>query len=235
VPIAWVIGLGELDDVVAEATERAAAGFTHIKVKGGEDPARDVRLVRALLAALPEGVETSLDANEGYSRADALPALLEMTRAGLHIVEQPLPRHDLRGLAELRRQLHLRVMVDESVQSLHDALAVVRADAADIINIKILKVGGLFRARQVMAVAESAGIAVKVGSMPELGVATLAGLHLAAGAPAGAVAPDLVGPLMVDRDELPVDVFAEGGTGRLSTPHDPGLGHGLVPRSREVA
>jgi muconate cycloisomerase len=223
VPIAWVVGLGDIDEVVGEASEYAARGFTHIKVKGGEDPYRDVRLVRALTGALPDGVRTSLDANEGYSRSHALPALLDMDEAGLHMVEQPLPRWDLGGLAELRRRLRMRVMVDESVQSIHDALAVIRAEAADIINIKVLKVGGLYRARQVVALAEAAGVAVKVGSMPELDVATLAGLHLAATTPAGSVPADLIGPLMVGGDRSAV--FAAGHHGYLSTPDGPGLGH----------
>lgn len=225
VPLAWVIGLGEIDEVVSEAGDHAARGFTHIKVKGGLDPARDVRLVRALIESLPPEVEVALDANEGYSRADALPTVLAMQDAGLDMIEQPLARWDLAGLSDLRRRLHLRLMVDESVQSIHDALAVVRAEAADIINIKILKVGGLFRARQVMALVEAAGLAVKVGSMPELGVATLAGLHLAASAPEGAVAPDLVGPLMVEGDGLAGDKFDAGVRGFLVTPTGPGLGH----------
>lgn len=225
IPIAWVIGLGDIDEVVAEASEYAAAGFTHIKVKGGEDPSRDVRLVRALAGALPAGVEMSLDANEGYPRSQALPALLDMEEAGLSMVEQPLPRWDLSGLAELRRRLRMRVMVDESVQSAYDALAVVRARAADVINIKVLKVGGLHRARQVAAVAAAAGLSVKVGSMPELGVATLAGLHLAATTPAGSPPADLVGPLMVKGDRVAPAVFNAGRGGCLSIPDSPGLGH----------
>lgn len=225
VPIAWVIGLGEVEEVVAEARAYADRGFGHLKVKGGEDPARDVRLVRALREALPPGTELSLDANEGYSRTDALTALPELARAGLDIVEQPVPRWDVRALAELRHRSRVRVMVDESVQSVHDALAVVRADAADVLNIKILKVGGLLPARQIVGIAQAAGLAVKVGSMPELGVATLAGLHLAAVAPAGSVPADLVGPLLVTGDDLAPDVFEGPVTGHLTTPDRPGLGH----------
>lgn len=229
VPIAWVVGLGEVDQVVAEAVEQAARGFGHVKVKGGEDPVRDLRLVRALREALPSPVELSLDANEGYSRSAALPALLDLDGAGLDIVEQPLPRWDLAGLAELRQRLRMRVMADESVQSIQDALAVVRAGAADIVNIKVLKVGGLHRARQVLAVAEAAGVAVKVGSMPELGVATLAGLHLAAtaaaGAAAGAVPADLVGPLLVRDDPTAPDWLAAAEPGHLPVPGGPGLAH----------
>jgi len=232
VPIAWVVGLGEIDAVVAEACEYAAKGFTHIKVKGGRDPGRDLRLVRTLCDALPEGVETSLDANEGYARPAALPALLGMDEAGLSVIEQPLPRWDLRGLAELRQRLRMRVMADESVQSIHDALAAIRADAVDVINVKVLKVGGLHRARQVMALAEAAGVAVKVGSMPELEVATLAGLHLAAGAPAGSLPADLVGPLMVTGGPPAPDVFGAGGRGYLPTPTGAGLGTQVRQLSR---
>lgn len=228
VPIAWVIGLGGIDEVVKEANEYAARGFTHIKVKGGEDPARDLELVRALADALPEGVQTLLDANEGYSRSDALPALLDMDDAGLDMVEQPLPRWDLPGLAELRQRLRMQVMADESVQSIHDALAVIRAEAVDVINIKVLKVGGLYRAQQVAALAEAAGIAVKVGSMPELGVATLAGLHLAASAPAGSIPADLVGPMMVEGDLSAPEVFDAGMGGFLTLSEVPGLGHQLA-------
>ncbi len=225
VPIAWVVGLGDVDEVVAEAAEYAARGFRHIKVKGGVDPERDVRLVRALRAKLPPDVATSLDANEGYTRQDAPRTLALMDDAGLSMVEQPLPRWDLRGLAELRGRLRMRVMADESVRSIHDALAVIEAGAADIVNIKILKVGGLYRARQVAALAEAAGLAVKVGSMPELGVATLAGLHLAAGLPDDSVPGDLVGPLMVDGDDTAPGVFAAARAGTLRTPTGPGLGY----------
>lgn len=232
VPIAWVIGLGPVDDVVQEALDAAGRGFGHVKVKGGEDPDRDVRLVRALKAALPADVETSLDANEGYARSAAGPTLQRMDAAGLDLVEQPLPRWDLAGLAELRQRLRMRVMVDESVQSIHDALAVIRAGAADVINIKVLKVGGLHRARQVAALAEAAGLDVKVGSMPELGVATLAGLHLAACLPGDPVPADLVGPLMVDGDELATEVFAALRDGALPVPATGGLGHQLTAAHR---
>lgn len=228
VAIAWVIGLGDIDDIVKEAVAHADQGFGHIKVKGGEDPARDLSLVCALREALPETIEISLDANEGYSRSSAFSILKKMDRAGLSVIEQPLARWDLRGMAELRQQLRMQVMADESVQSIHDALAVIRSDAADIINIKILKVGGLHRARQIAGMAEAAGIAIKIGSMPELGVATLAALHLAASTPNASVAADLIGPLMVKDEPFAPDLVSDGRHGWLRTPMTPGLGHQLM-------
>lgn len=228
VPTTWVVGLGTLDEMAEEAARYAAAGFRHVKLKGGEDPALDVELVAAVRKAVPESVELSLDANEGYAPGEAARTVARLADAGLDLVEQPLPRWDLEGLAALRARGGVRVMADESVQSAHDALEVVRRGAADVLNIKILKVGGLYRARQVAALAETAGLAVKVGTMPELGVATLAAAHLSAALPHATVPPDLVGPLLVEEEPLAPAAFAgTPGTGLVDLPVVPGLGHGL--------
>ncbi|URN18251.1 MULTISPECIES: mandelate racemase/muconate lactonizing enzyme family protein [Streptomyces] len=228
VPTAWVVGLGTRREMTEEAAEYAARGFTHVKLKGGEDPDGDVALVRAVRAAVPDGVELSLDANEGYDPSTAARTVARLGEEGLDLVEQPLPRWDLDGMAALRGRGGPRVMADESLQSLHDAMEIVRRGAADVLNIKILKVGGLYRARQVAALAEAAGLAVKIGSMPELGVATLAAVHLAAALPHAGVPADLVGPLLVDGEPLAPEAFAgTADTGRVRLPDAPGLGHRL--------
>ncbi|GAA1558164.1 dipeptide epimerase [Kribbella sancticallisti] len=224
VQTAWVVGLGTLDEMAAEAAEYADRGFRHLKVKGGKDPAQDLELVRAVRAALPADAEICLDANEGYDATTALPMLTKMTEAGLSLLEQPLPRWDLAGLVRLRERLDVRLMVDESMHSLQDALEIVRRGAADVLNIKILKVGGLHRALQIANVAEAAGLAVKIGSMPELGVATLAAVHLAAAVPGATVPADLVGPMLVTEEPLAPSVFGEA-NGWVDVPTRPGLGH----------
>ncbi|MEU9980564.1 enolase C-terminal domain-like protein [Streptomyces sp. NPDC050856] len=230
VPTTWVVGLGSRDEMAEEAARHAAAGFRHIKLKGGEDPADDVDLVAAVRKAVPDSVELSLDANEGYAPGGALGTVARLADAGLDLVEQPLPRWDLAGLAALRAHGGVRVMADESLQSPHDALDIVRCGAADVLNIKILKVGGLYRARQIAAVAEAAGLAVKIGTMPELGVATLAAAHLSAALPHATVPADLVGPLLVTDEPLAPAPFADTPvTGLVELPDTPGLGHGLLP------
>ncbi|NGN63633.1 dipeptide epimerase [Streptomyces sp. A7024] len=227
VPTAWVVGLGTLEEMTAEAVEYAGKGFTHIKVKGGVDPALDVELVRAVRDGLPAGVELSLDANEGYDYGTAARTLRAMADAGLDLIEQPLPHWDVAGLARLRGQTGVRVMADESMQSPHDALELIRRDAVDVLNIKILKVGGLYRARQIAALAEAAGLAVKIGTMPELGIATLAAVHLAAALPHATVPADLVGPLLVDQEPLAPTAFAAATGGWVKVPTGAGLGHEL--------
>lgn len=224
VQTAWVVGLGTLDEMAAEAAEYADRGFRHLKVKGGKDPAQDLELVRAVRSVLPADAELCLDANEGYDATTALPMLTKMTEAGLSLLEQPLPRWDLAGLVRLRERLDVRVMVDESMHSLQDALEIVRRGAADVLNIKILKVGGLHRALQIANVAEAAGLAVKIGSMPELGIATLAAVHLAAAVPGATVPADLVGPMLVEEEPLAPSVFGAV-NGWVDVPTRPGLGH----------
>ncbi|MGW5680243.1 enolase C-terminal domain-like protein [Streptomyces sp. NPDC003860] len=182
-----------------------------------------MRLVRE---TVPATVELCLDANEGYVPGTAARTVARLADAGLDLVEQPLPHWDLAGMAALRRTGAVRVMADESMQSLHDAMEIVRRGAADVLNIKILKVGGLHRARQIAALAEAAGLAVKLGTMPELGVATLAAAHLAAALPHATVPADLVGPLLVTEDPLAGAVFAPAAhTGHVDLPTTAGLGH----------
>ncbi|MCS0639519.1 dipeptide epimerase [Streptomyces sp. LP05-1] len=229
VPTTWVVGLGTPAEMAEEAARYARLGFRHLKLKGGEDPPADVALVRTVRAGLPDGVELSLDANEGYAPATAARTVDALADAGLDLLEQPLPRWDLAGLAALRARGRVRVMADESLQSVHDALELVRRDAVDVLNIKVLKVGGLHRARQIAAIAETAGLAVKIGSMPELGVATLAAAQLSAALPCATVPADLVGPLLVDEEPLAPGPFADTlATGEVELPELPGIGHELT-------
>lgn len=229
VDIAWVVGLDDVGATVREAVAMAERGFRHIKVKGGVDARRDLELVTELVRSLPAGVEVGLDANEGYDRATALPVLRRMQAAGLALVEQPLPAWDVRGMAELTGALDVLVAADEGLYTLHDAAVLARERACDVFNIKVLKVGGLHRARQVAALAEAEGIAVKIGSMPELGVATIAAAHLAAAVPGATVAADLVGPLMVESDILASPrLDLEHCPGSVGVPAEPGLGLTLL-------
>ena len=106
-----------------------------------------------------------IDANEGWDLSQATGALKQMSRYRLELVEQPLPRWDLKGMAELRRRTNVPVAADESVHSARDALKAVEAEAVDIINIKLMKSGGLHPAREITAIARAAGVRLMVGGM----------------------------------------------------------------------
>ena len=219
---AFVAGLGDLEQIVEECQKAVARGYRHIKVKGGVDWRRDVLLVEMLRENIDSHTELCIDLNEGYDRASAMDALPRMRSAGLDLIEQPLPAWDLAGIAELRSRVNVPIMLDESVQSVHQGFAALAARAADVINIKILKLGGLYPARQVIAMAQAAGVPVKLGSMPELGIASRAAVHLACASPNATVPGDYVGPVMVENDPFAGEMFPDDGT--VIAADQPGLG-----------
>lgn len=226
IALAWAVGLGTVDEMVAEAVHYARAGFPTIKLKIGVDPQRDLEVVREVRAALGPGVPIRVDANQGYDLVTACRILPRMEEQELQLIEQPIPRWNLDGMAELCRMLETPIMADESLYSLQDAGQLAQRRAADIFNIKLLKPGGLWRSRQVAAVAEAFGLPCIVGSMPEMGVGTLAGVHFAAASRAVSLPSELIGPLMFAGDVLAGNPLGnlEQVPGWITVPDTPGLG-----------
>lgn len=159
------IGLGTPSEAAAEARRQVEAGFQAIKLKVGVDPDEDEERVRAVRAAIGPDLGLRVDANEGWSFPEALRALKRMEPCDLELVEQPLPRWDLEGMARLRGRIHVPLAADEALQTPRDALRIVESGAADVLNLKLMKCGGLHPARQIVAVARSAGLGLMVGGM----------------------------------------------------------------------
>ena len=181
------ISAGEPDELAATAAKRTAEGFTVLKLKVGtdpDDPATDVARVRAVREAAPDA-RIRVDANQGWTPEQAIAAIRAMEDAGLGIefVEQPVERYDIPGLATVTRAVETPVMADESVFSLRELAAVVDQRAADLVNVKLAKCGGLGVARELLERARGAGMGTIVGSMMEgpIGVGAAAALVAAVG------------------------------------------------------
>lgn len=146
-------------------------GFRLFKMKVGKDVEEDIRRVEALHRAL-RGIAFIGDGNQGFTRDECSAFVKGVKRFGgiLTLLEQPLPRNDLEGLAAVRRDTGIPVAADESVRSLDDAHNVVTNRAADFINIKIMKTG-LVEAREIAAYTLSSGLRLMVGGMVETRVA----------------------------------------------------------------
>jgi L-Ala-D/L-Glu epimerase len=194
--LAWPVGLREVDETVEEAWSRFGEGYRTIKLKVGRDPKRDVAAIRAVRAALPDAV-LRVDANGGYDPETGIAVFAAVQDCGLELVEQPIPPGDPASLRRVRRATGIPIIADESFQSVEDVVELARAEACDGVNIKITKPGGLYRARQAASIAEAAGLSVLVGSMPEMEVATAAGLHFAQSLPTCEYATELIGPAML--------------------------------------
>ena len=183
IPTKWSISGREparAAEIAAWALER---GFSTVKVKVGIDPAEDVARVRAVREAVGTATRVGVDANGAWSPATAVAMIRRLSEFGIYFVEQPVPPGDPNWLAEVRRQAGIPVIADESVYTPQDALAIVRAGAADVLSVYVGKAGGIGPARKVAAIAESARVGCTVGSNLELGVGTAAMIHLAMATP----------------------------------------------------
>lgn len=177
-PIPSGVAIG-IYDHVAELLERVerytAQGYRRVKIK--IEPGWDIEPVSAVRARFPN-LPLMVDANAAYSITDA-GIFLELDRHDLMMIEQPLAREAHAEAGELQRQLRTPLCADESAESISEVASIIDNEAARIINIKVQRVGGLSEAVLMLGAARAAGLECWVGTMPELGVASVHGLHLA--------------------------------------------------------
>lgn len=222
VPVAGAVGIEEPGQVVAKVRDLFDRGVRTFKLKVGAEVERDVRVINTLRSEFGMDIELRADANAGFTQADALRFLQGVTDSGLQYLEQPLPPHDLHGLARLRSRSTVPIAVDESLFGVKDALNIVRNDAADVFIIKLIKLGGLHNARKVVAVAEAAGIACVAVSPYETALGVSANIHLAVSSAAFRFAAELgVG---VSEVELSGASKLGYDNGAVLLPAAPGLG-----------
>ncbi len=216
------IGLETPEEAARAAVDKLAQGFATIKVKIGQNAARDIARVRAVREAVGEDVPLRVDGNSGYDRATALSTFRRLEGVGLEWIEQPLPGWDLEGMAMLAQRLDTPIAVDESMYTAHDAALCIRLGAADVVNIKVAKCGGLYRSQKIAAVCEAAGVPCFLGGCIETTVGTAAALHFYAATPNVVSAAEIHGsPFYVD--DVAKEPFALT-DGALVVPTGPGLG-----------
>jgi muconate cycloisomerase len=224
VPLSSNIGIKETPEQAVElALEHAHQGFGCVKVKIGEDFKRDTRVLASVREALGPDVAIRVDANQAYTPDEAIRRLRQLEAHDLLLIEQPVELTDLPGMARVCRAMDTPIMACESAVNPQAVLAIAMHEAADIINVKPGRPGGLYGARKMIDVAEAANLGICIGTMMELGVAPAANLHLAASAKRLNYPCDFVGALAVLVDdilEFPLDPI----DGALRVPVGPGLG-----------
>ena len=229
IELAWSVGLKDFETSVQEAKDRMKQGFKVMKVKVGHDIVKDAALVKRLREEFGEKVPLRMDANQGFTPADALTLLERVREYDPECFEQPCRKWDLDGMARVRKNpWAIPVMADESISSLHDARNVVMAGAADLFNIKVGKVGGLYRACQVAALVESSGYRAGAGSNLELGIGEAASVHFLTSQAALSLPSDaLCGTELHSGNVVTNPMRMQDGV--LSCPDTPGLGVEVDP------
>ncbi|MDF1523485.1 MAG: enolase C-terminal domain-like protein [Trueperaceae bacterium] len=176
---------GPPDAMAAECVRFVELGVRELKAKIGGHPDQDADRLRAIREAVGPDVRLRADANQGYDVKEAIRfcRLVERADVGLGLLEQPVAAHDLRGMALVRASVETPICADEACYSPVDALRIVEHGAADVLNVKIGKAGGLTAAKKVAAIAEAAGLRCVIGTAFGTGLEVAAKLHLFASTP----------------------------------------------------
>src|SRR5207245_6922713 len=195
------------------------------KVAGATD--EGIERVAAVRAAVGDRRALRVDFNESLTLAESAPFIRRLEPYALTLVEQPIPRDDIAGLAAIRRAISIPLMADESVTGPGSLVEIIRREAADIVKLKVMKQGGLLRTRQMIECAAAAGLRVVIGHGFGLTLSTLAEAAVAATCDAVMPGCEAVGPLKMAGDVVRDPINLEGGVIRLTDA--PGLGATIDP------
>jgi muconate cycloisomerase len=223
----FVVGAVEPELAAQRAHRMVKQGWKSIKVKVGrhEHPQEDVDRLKSVRDAIGEDTWLSVDANGGYTVDQAIWAATRFERFNVALFEQPTRRGDHVAMAEVRRRSGIPIMADESVFTPHDALEVIRHQAADVLSLYPGKHGGIRATQAIAKIAEAAGIPCTIGSNLEREVATAAMAHVTvctANLQCERFPGDLIGPVYYEQSlsKQPLRYQAD----RLWVPDSPGLG-----------
>ncbi|OZV10618.1 dipeptide epimerase [Tissierella sp. P1] len=176
------ISVNDPEEMAQDSIEAVRRGYKTLKIKVGLDSQMDIKRIQAIRDAVGYNVDLRLDANQGWKPKEAVMLLRKMEDKGFNIelVEQPVSANDLEGLKYVTQNVNTPILADESVFSPFDAVKIIQNRAADLINIKLMKTGGIHNALKICSVAEIYGVECMIGCMLESKLSVSAAVHLAA-------------------------------------------------------
>jgi L-alanine-DL-glutamate epimerase-like enolase superfamily enzyme len=221
VPVMRMLGLKPPKETAAEAQALVERGYRYVKIKIGLDDKRDIETVKHTRETLGGDIAISVDANQAYTPMHAVKVLSQFRDCNLIVCEQPVRQDDVRGMAFVRKNVNIPIMADEGVTTATDALRLIEADAMDAVSIKVWKMAGYYKSRDIAAVCSAANVGVHVGSTAGSQLMEALQLHFCASIPelfAGAE----IGEFESLTDDPASGLTVENGTLRVSD--RPGLG-----------
>ena len=222
------ISVNDIPQMVSDSLEAVKKGFSILKIKVGKEGFQDVERIAAIREAVGKEVRIRVDANQGWNAKDAVRIISRMEDMGLDIdlVEQPVKAHDFEGMKYVTSRTFTRILADESVFSPEDAIRICAERAADMMNIKLMKTGGIYEALKICSIAEIYQVECMVGCMLESKIAVSAAAHLAA-AKHIITAVDLDGPSLCKIDPYEGGPLYDGA--KIVMNDTPGTGICRVP------
>lgn len=243
IPLEWSISMADDRRKMIADAERALHefGIRVLCMKAGHAKGwrEDVESFVAIRKAVGLEVTFGMDPNTGWTVAETLRALDALKDERVDYIEQPVKRYDLDGMAAIRRAATgVPLMADEACGSIQDAAAIVAAEAADVLCIKLYKHGGITPARKIAAIAEAANLKINCGGLAVLSqLEAAAGAHFYASRPAEHVMPAgefIFGLGVIGPDPLVPDTDFRVKDGHVRPPGGPGLGVTVDERALEA-
>lgn len=232
-PLEWSISMADDVSKIVDDARRAADefGIRVLCIKAGHPKGwrEDARNFTAVREAVGPDISIGMDPNTGWSVTDTIQILRALQDLRVDYIEQPVDRADLKGMAAIRRAATgVPLMADESCGSLKDAHAIIAAEAADVLCIKLYKHGGITPARKIAALAEAANLKINCGGLAVLSqLEAAAGAHFYASLPAARVMPAgefIFGLGIIGPDPLVPETDFTIEDGHVTPPSGPGFG-----------
>ncbi len=217
------ISVNDPETMAEDAVKGVHRGFRTLKVKAGIDPELDTQRLTAIRKAVGKDILIRIDANQAWTPDQAVSILEEMQEKGigLELAEQPVKADDLDGMAFVTARSPIPIAADESCFSPDQAEYIFRNHCADLVNIKLMKTGGIHHALQITDLAEKYGASCMIGCMLEAKVSVNAAVHLASSRTC-ITKIDLDGPLLLAEDPVHGgSIFREP---RITLSNAPGAG-----------
>ncbi|MGH7056560.1 MAG: enolase C-terminal domain-like protein [Acetobacteraceae bacterium] len=224
IPLSFSIANPDFGADIEFVRELCRDGIRLFKVKTGfAEHREDLRRLEKLREVLPEDTEIRIDYNQGMQPWEAIRRLRDIEQFHPTFIEQPVPAENRAALGAIALALDTPIMADESVFTPAEALHVSGEHLADLISVKIQKSGGIWRAREIAAIAAAGGLACYGGDMFETGIACSAGTHLIAATPNISLGCEFYQPTCYLREDLLAEPFPVK-DGKVQIPSGPGLG-----------
>jgi len=218
------ISVDYIDKMVEDTMAAIDLGFETLKIKVGKDPALDIERIKAIYAAVNERALIRLDANQGWTPKQTVSVLSALEESGvqLELVEQPVKGDDIEGMKYVTERVHTPVMADESSFGPKEAIELIRTRAADIINIKLMKTGGISNAIKIADIAGIYDVDCMIGCMLESSIGVAAAAHIAVAKASVITKIDLDTPSLGQYD--PVSSGVQFSNAEITITDLPGLG-----------
>lgn len=218
------ISVDDIDKMVSDSIQAVDDGFTILKIKVGTDIKLDIERIKAIHQAVDNDVSLRLDVNQGWSAKQTVYTANHLENIGvqLELIEQPVSADDIAGLKYIYDRIHTPIMADESAFSPKQVIELITSHSVDIINIKLMKTGGISNAIKIADIAKTYQVDCMIGCMLEGSIGVSAAAHLAVAKADAITKVDLDGPALGTFDPVSGGVSFNKSIIQLS--NSPGLG-----------